>query len=132
MADRGEYMTDCIFCNILSSKNNIVWENELSYAIFDKFPVNGGHMLIISKRHVETFFDLTEEEQISMIKLSNKCKEYLDEKYKPDGYNLGLNCSESAGESIMHVHMHLIPRYEGDVENPLGGVRGVIPSRKEY
>ncbi len=89
---------------------------------------------IINKSRIlaETFFDITDEEQIAIIELLNKCKKYIDKKYNPDGYNVGLNCGESAGQSVMHIHMHLIPRYKGDVENPRGGVRGVIPNKKNY
>lgn len=99
---------------------------------FGEIPVSKGHVLIITKGHAATFFDITNEEQIAIIDLLNKCKEYIDKKYHPDGYNVGLNCGESAGQSVMHVHMHLIPRYKGDVENPRGGIRGVIPNRKNY
>lgn len=109
-----------------------LFENELAVAYFDEFPVSKGHVLIITKGHAATFFDITNEEQIAIIDLLNKCKEYIDKKYNPDGYNVGLNCGESAGQSVMHVHMHLIPRYKGDVENPRGGVRGVIPNKKNY
>lgn len=68
--------------------------------------------------------------QIAIIELLNKCKKYIDKKYNPDGYNVGLNCGESAGQSVMHIHMHLVPRYKGDVDDPCGGVRGVIPNKK--
>ena len=89
---------------------------------------------IVNKSRIlaETFFDITDEEQIAIIELLNKCKKYVDKKYNPDGYNVGLNCGETAGQSVMHIHMHLIPRYKGDVENPRGGVRGVIPNKKNY
>ena len=107
-------------------------ENNLAIAYLDEFPVSKGHTLIITKRHAETFFDITDEEQIAIIELLNKCKKYIDKKCNPDGYNVGLNCGESAGQSVMHIHMHLIPRYKGDVDDPCGGVRGVIPNKKNY
>ena len=102
----------------------------MTIAYFDEFPVSKGHTLIITKRYVGTFFDITDEEQIAIIELLNKCKKYIDKKYNPDGYNVGLNCGGSAGQSVMYIHMYLIPRYKWDVENPRGGFRGVIPNKK--
>ena len=125
-------MNKCLFCDQFIPNKKLLFENELAVAFFDEFPVSKGHVLIITKGHAATFFDITNEEQIAIIDLLNKCKEYIDKKYHPDGYNVGLNCGESAGQSVMHVHMHLIPRYKGDVENPRGGIRGVIPNRKNY
>ena len=122
----------CVFCEEFIPKQKKVFENKLAIAYFDQFPVSKGHILIITKRHSQTFFDITAEEQKAMISLLNKCKKYIDKLYNPDGYNVGLNCGEAAGQSVMHVHMHLIPRYKGDVENPKGGIRGVIPSKKNY
>lgn len=125
-------MKDCVFCQNFMPNKKPLLQNKLAIAYFDEFPVSKGHILIISKRHTSTFFDLTKEEQISLITLLNECKEYIDKKYNPDGYNVGLNCGEFAGQSVMHVHMHLIPRYKGDVSNPRGGVRGIIPNKKNY
>ena len=125
-------MKECVFCEQFIPNRNPLFENKLAIAYFDEFPVSKGHTLIITKRHATTFFDITNEEQIAIIELLNKCKKYIDKKYHPDGYNVGLNCGESAGQSVMHIHMHLIPRYNGDVENPRGGVRGVIPNKKNY
>lgn len=125
-------MKDCIFCQNFIPNKKPLFQNKLAIAYFDEFPVSKGHILIISKRHATTFFDLTKEEQISLITLLNECKEYIDKKYNPDGYNVGLNCGEFAGQSVMHVHMHLIPRYKGDVSNPRGGIRGIIPNKKNY
>jgi len=112
--------------------NNYVLENELAYAIYDKFPVSKGHLLIISKRHVRGYFDATKEEKLAIYDLVDKCKEFLDEEYSPAGYNIGINIGETAGQTVMHLHVHLIPRYNRDVEDPRGGVRGVIPSRMKY
>lgn len=125
-------MKDCVFCQNFMPNKEPLLQNKLAIAYFDEFPVSKGHILIISKRHATTFFDLTKEEQISLITLLNECKEYIDKKYNPDGNNVGLNCGEFAGQSVMHVHMHLIPRYKGDVSNPRGGVRGIIPNKKNY
>lgn len=123
---------NCCFCDDFIPNKKPIYGNELAAAYFDEFPVNKGHTLIITKRHTETFFSTTNEEKEKMLELLDKCKNYIDEKYHPTGYNIGLNCGEDAGQSVMHVHMHLIPRYKGDVENPRGGVRGIIPNRKEY
>lgn len=125
-------MEKCIFCDDFMKHKEKIAENNSCLAFFDEFPVNKGHVLIISKRHAITFFDLTKEEQYDMINLLDECKQIIDMTYKPQGYNVGLNCGTVAGQSVMHVHMHLIPRYDGDVENPRGGVRGVIPSKKSY
>jgi diadenosine tetraphosphate (Ap4A) HIT family hydrolase len=89
-------------------------------------------MLIVPKRHAATFFDLTSAEKRDMNSLVYECKNYLDNLYKPDGYNIGCNCGIAAGQSISHCHCHLIPRYTGDTENPRGGIRGVIPERQNY
>lgn len=123
---------DCVFCDRLVSYKDILFENKFAFAIFDEFPVSKGHILIITKKHAKTFFDIAIEEQFAIIELLNKCKIYLDEKYSPSGYNVGLNCGADAGQSVMHVHMHVIPRYKGDVIEPRGGVRGVIPNKKNY
>lgn len=89
-------------------------------------------MLFITKRHAKTFFDTTKEEKMAIFDLVEKAKEEIDQKYKPDGYNTYPNCGHYAGQTVMHVHLHLIPRYRGDVENPKGGIRGIIHSKKEY
>lgn len=125
-------MEKCVFCNEFNKSKKKIFENELAIAYFDGYPVSKGHMLIITKRHAKTFFDITKEEQDAMFDLLRKAKSYIDEKYKPTGYNIGFNCGEDAGQSVMHVHLHLIPRYHKDVENPRGGIRGVIPANKDY
>lgn len=122
----------CIFCDFQFDKTKVVMENELAYAIYDSFPVNDGHTLIIPKRHAETFFDLTSEEVKAMYELASEMKKKLDSLYHPDGYNVGLNCGEAGGQTIMHCHMHLIPRYKGDIENPRGGVRKIIKNKVPY
>ena len=119
---------NCIFCDI----NNYILENELAYAIFDNYPVNKGHMLFIPKRHVKNFFDITKEEREAIFNLIDEGKKLLDEKYSPDSYNIGINCGEEAGQTVMLVHVQLIPRYKGDMNDPRGGVRGVIPSKMKY
>lgn len=119
----------CPFCNI---EREIIASSSLSLAFFDGFPVSLGHALVIPKRHVASFFDLTTEEKIDMLKVADCVKRIIDEKYHPDGFNLGVNVGEAAGQSVFHVHMHIIPRFKGDVQNPRGGVRGVIPSKQNY
>ena len=121
-------MEECFFCKT----NDYILENDLAKGRYDSFPVSKGHMEFVTKRCVQTFFDTTEEEKKAIFELVNQAKKMLDEQFHPDGYNIGMNCGESAGQSIMHVHVHLIPRYKGDVENPRGGIRGVIPSKQDY
>ncbi len=119
---------DCFFCG---DRKKVI-ENDMVYAMYDEFPVSDGHMLFVTKRHIKDFFEATEEERSSLFRLVNEGKRILDEKYKPTGYNIGMNCGLSAGQTVMHLHVHLIPRYDGDVENPRGGVRGVIPNKQKY
>ena len=120
----------CIFCN--TDKNRIILENEDAFVIYDAFPVSKGHMLIIPKKHIENYFEADEEIKLKLWELVDKCKEMADEKFDPQGYNIGINCGEAAGQTIMHLHIHLIPRYSGDIKNPRGGVRGVIPDKRIY
>ena len=122
---------ECIFCN-LDQNREILAENDLAIAFYDAFPVNPGHTLIIPKRHVANYFELTEEECVAIQALLKIVKDAVEEKFHPDGYNIGVNVNEAAGQSVFHVHIHLIPRYIGDVENPKGGVRGVIPAKQKY
>lgn len=121
----------CPFCSSNIGRNIII-NGETAFAIYDKFPVNEGHALIIPKRHVSNYFELTIEEQKACFQLVNKVKEIITRKFNPDGFNIGINVGEFAGQTVNHVHIHLIPRYKGDVENPRGGVRGVIPSKQSY
>ena len=122
--------TGCIFCNLPRSEK--IAESDLCFAMFDGFPVSKGHVLIIPKRHVADYFDLTDEEIMAMQHMMKEIKGRLDEEFSPDGYNVGINVNEAAGQTVFHVHMHLIPRYRGDVDNPRGGVRGVIPHKQKY
>ena len=122
---------NCPFCKA-ESERDISASSSLSVAFFDGFPVSPGHALIIPRRHVASFFELTQEEQQDLLNLADRVKRIVEERYHPDGYNIGINVGEAAGQSIFHVHMHLIPRYKGDVPNPRGGVRGVIPAKQNY
>ena len=121
----------CLFCNI--NKKDIEEENNLSYASYDSYPVSKNHCLIIPKRHVSEYFDLTKEEIMACNDLISIMKnKIMIEDKSVKGFNIGVNSGKTAGQSIMHCHIHLIPRRVGDVENPQGGVRGVIPSKQHY
>lgn len=122
---------NCPFCKV-ESEREIIASSLLSVAFYDGFPVSPGHALIIPKRHVSSFFDLSKEERQDLLNLADSVKRILEERYHPDGYNIGINVGEAAGQSIFHVHIHLIPRYQGDVPSPRGGVRGVIPTKQNY
>ncbi len=122
----------CVFCNALKNEERVIFDNDLAFVIYDGFPVNKGHVLIIPKRHVESYFDLTKPEKKAVDQLILISKKHLDETYKPDGYNIGINEGVYAGQTILHCHIHMIPRYQGDVSNPEGGIRGVIPARQKY
>jgi diadenosine tetraphosphate (Ap4A) HIT family hydrolase len=106
--------------------------NDLAIVIRDGFPVSPGHTLIIPKRHVASWFDTTPEEQRAVIDLLATVKRQLDDEYSPAGYNIGINDGPAAGQTVRHLHLHLIPRYDGDTEDPRGGVRWVFPHRAAY
>jgi diadenosine tetraphosphate (Ap4A) HIT family hydrolase len=127
-------MDNCPFCKIerLINKDRIVYQDDTWIAIYDNYPVSEGHVLLIPKRHVETFFNLNMVEFGSLGVTIGIIKMILDKKFHPDGYNIGANCGEVAGQTVMHCHIHIIPRYKGDMENPRGGVRGVIPEKQKY
>ena len=121
----------CLFCN--SKISGIARENDLAYASYDTYPVSEFHCLIIPKRHVIDYFELTDEELVACNDLIKVIKEEVLIKDKNvKAFNIGANAGKIAGQSIMHCHIHLIPRREGDVENPQGGVRSVIPQKQHY
>lgn len=126
-----EIANGCPFCN-LNPKIEMICESATALAFFDGFPVSKGHTLVIPKRHVASYFDLSDHEQRALWLMVNHCKKRIEERFHPDGFNVGINVNEAAGQSVFHVHVHLIPRYKGDVENPKGGVRGVIPWKQKY
>ena len=119
----------CLFC---TAPRGVSRKNNLAFSARDSFAVSPGHTLIIPRRHVSSFFDLTPEEINACMELITEERKVLDEEFNPDGYNIGVNIGPAAGQSILHVHIHLIPRYEGDVDNPQGGVRHVIPGKAYY
>jgi diadenosine tetraphosphate (Ap4A) HIT family hydrolase len=127
LAETGALM-GCPFCE----HTDAISRNEHAYLIYDRNPVTTGHLLVITVRHVEDFFATTWDERQAMLKLIEEGKSLLDRVYAPAGYNIGVNVGEAAGQTINHVHMHVIPRYRGDTPNPRGGVRGVIPDNQSY
>ena len=121
----------CPFCR-LARRVKVICETATCVAFYDGYPVSPGHTLIVPKRHVASYFDLTHHEREAMNVMLQYVRQKVDERFHPDGYNVGINVGDAAGQSVFHVHMHLIPRYKGDVPNPKGGVRGVIPSKQSY
>jgi len=119
----------CLFCK---DPRGVSLEHELAYSARDTYAVSPGHTLVVPKRHVASFFDLTQDEVAACIKLINEEKKRIDSEFNPDGYNIGVNVGLAAGQSIFHVHIHVIHRYKGDVENPQGGVRHVISRNAHY
>src|SRR5262249_53114717 len=124
----------CLFCQISRGEKETPFFAKFQhcYVIKDQFPVSPGHILIIPYQHTENWFTATEEVRLDIMKALSLVKERLDIDHSPHGYNIGANCGKVAGQSVMHLHVHLIPRYQGDMEDPKGGVRGVIPSKQKY
>jgi len=119
----------CIFCNL---DREILVESSSSLAFFDNYPVSKGHALAVPKRHVDSIWDLSEIEYLNCFLVVRQLEAILSERFSPNGFNIGVNCGEAAGQSVLHAHIHVIPRYKGDVPNPRGGVRHVIPSKGFY
>ena len=121
----------CLFCNI--SESGCAHENDLAYASYDSYPVSEHHCLIIPKRHIKDYFELTKDELTACHELIKIVKdEILSKDQSVKGFNLGTNIGKVSGQSILHCHFHLIPRREDDVKNPQGGVRSVIPNKQHY
>jgi ATP adenylyltransferase len=122
---------DCHFCNLPHER--VIAESEMCAVIYDLYPVTKLHTLIIIKRHVESYFDITEQERGEIQQhLENQRKRIEGEDTSVTGFNIGINCGEDAGQTVMHCHVHLIPRRKGDIDDPRGGVRGVIPCKRIY
>ena len=121
----------CRFC-LSKPGRRIMIEGKYGFAAWDRHPASPGHFLVMPYRHFSDYFDIEDEEREELWRLVAEGKIMADEKYNPDGYNVGMNVGKWAGQSIPHLHIHVIPRYKGDVENPKGGVRGVIPQNKLY
>lgn len=122
--------SNCPFCWLPTER--ILKANAQAVAVADAFPVSAGHTLVVLRRHVTSFFELTEDEVKAVYELLRQMKDQLDENLRPGGYNIGVNVGTVAGQTVEHVHFHLIPRYSGDVADPVGGVRNVIPSKGRY
>jgi|TARA_B110000914_G_C15489150_1_gene459642 diadenosine tetraphosphate (Ap4A) HIT family hydrolase len=121
----------CLFCNV--KENSYAYENNLAYASYDSYPVSEHHCLVIPKRHIKDYFDLSNDEIIACNDLIKLVKEeILSKDTTVKGFNLGTNAGKISGQSIMHCHIHLIPRRENDVKNPQGGIRSVIPGKQHY
>lgn len=122
---------DCRFCASKPDRQLMI-EGRLGFAAYDRHPASPGHFLVIPYRHFASYFEIKDDELIELWGLVARGKVLVDEQYHPDGYNIGINVGHWAGQSIHHLHIHVIPRYQGDVEDPKGGVRGVIPHKKRY
>ena len=109
-----------------------LFENDVGFVIYDKYPVNKGHCLIVPKRVYPNYFGSTHDEIIGLNDLLFKTRNYLLEKHNPTGFNIGINCGRDSGQTVDHLHIHLIPRYKNDMDDPRGGVRGVIPEKQKY
>jgi diadenosine tetraphosphate (Ap4A) HIT family hydrolase len=120
----------CPFCILPAGR--IIDENDYAVLILDGYPVSAGHSLIIPKRHVGSFFETTDPERAALLSLIDKGKAVAEAAHKPDGYNIGINDGAAAGQTVPHLHVHLIPRYDGDLNDPRGGVRWVIPEKADY
>ena len=120
---------ECIFC---TPRVELLAANDLAIAFPAGYPVSPGHVLIVPRRHEPDFFSLTAEEQAALVALVNPVRARLSEQYAPDAYNLGVNAGKAAGQTILHCHLHVIPRYAGDVAEPRGGVRWVLPETARY
>jgi diadenosine tetraphosphate (Ap4A) HIT family hydrolase len=120
----------CPFCALPDAR--ILSSGPFGVVIRDAYPVSPGHTLIIPRRHVGSFFELTADERGSLLGLLEAAKRELDDAHRPDGYNIGINDGPAAGQTVPHLHIHLIPRYQGDQPDPRGGVRWVFPDKAQY
>lgn len=120
----------CVFCELPHSR--IVLANPQGVVIRDAYPISPGHTLIIPRRHAGSFFEITTEERAALLALLEEAKRRIDLEFQPDGYNIGINDGPAAGQTVAHLHIHLIPRYAGDRSDPRGGVRWVVPEKARY
>lgn len=120
----------CLFCTLPPER--IVQENDHAIWIYDGFPVSPGHSLIIPKRHVGSFFEVSNEERMAMLAMLDIARATVEDEHSPNAYNIGINDGPAAGQTVPHLHLHLIPRYNGDVADAQGGVRWVIPGKADY
>lgn len=122
--------SECPFCKISAAWVSLA--NDVAFVQRDGYPVSKGHTLIIPRRHVESFFDCTAEERQGLLSLLVQAKEQLDEQCQPDGYNVGINDGQTADQTVMHLHIHLVPRYTGNCADPRGGIRWIFPEKANY
>jgi len=122
--------TPCVFCHLPPER--IGHETALSRVVRDAFPVSPGHTLIVPRRHVASFFETTDDERTDLMNLLLRVRESLDREFNPAGYNIGINDGTAAGQTVLHLHVHLIPRYPGDRDDPRGGIRWVLPDKAAY
>lgn len=120
----------CVFCSLPRERTRA--ENDHALWILDGFPVSPGHSLVIPKRHVASFFEVTEAERLALLSMLDNVRDELRSQHAPDGFNIGINDGVAAGQTVMHLHVHLIPRYSGDRPDPRGGVRWVLPEKADY
>ena len=120
----------CPFCDVPEAR--IFFRNDLVLGLWDNYPVSPGHALLIPLRHVATWFEASDAERVALFSGIDAAKLEVDKRWKPDGYNIGINCGAAAGQTVFHLHVHLIPRFAGDVSDPHGGVRFVIPDKARY
>jgi diadenosine tetraphosphate (Ap4A) HIT family hydrolase len=118
-------MSECPFCR--PDETRLCYQGRLVFALWDGFPVSPGHCLVIPRRHVASWWDATDEEMAEMSAATREVKRLIEERHAPDGYNIGVNAGEAAGQSVWHLHLHVIPRYRGDVAEARGGVRNIVP-----
>jgi len=123
-------MTICPFCSIAADK--IISQNSLSFTVRDALPVSPGHTLILPKRHIASIFEATNEEVTALWEALQKSRKELIKEFSPDGFNIGINDGLAAGQTILHLHIHIIPRYEGDMPDPRGGMRWIFPDKAVY
>jgi diadenosine tetraphosphate (Ap4A) HIT family hydrolase len=123
-------MTESPFANVEPAR--VFYESTLVIGLWDAFPVSPGHALVVPRRVVPTWFEATREEQVALLEGIEAARRAIEETLRPDGYNIGINLGAAAGQTVFHLHVHVIPRYLGDVEDPRGGVRHVIPDKANY
>jgi diadenosine tetraphosphate (Ap4A) HIT family hydrolase len=123
-------LKSCPFCQRDSAR--VLEEDDLTVIYKDGFPVSPGHTVIIPKRHFATLFEASEAEQLALLRALGRAKALLDEAHRPDGYNIGINHGKAGGQTVPHLHIHVIPRYVGDKPDPRGGVRWVLPEKAKY
>ena len=122
--------SDCPFCNV--DEDRVIARTSVALVIYDAFPVSRGHALVLPRQHVGCVYELPDEEQAELWRLAGEVQKLLEREFSPDGFNIGINDGEAAGQTVDHAHIHIIPRYTGDVNDPRGGIRWVLPDTAQY